>query len=340
MEVTVHLTTIPLFVIAVICVITFFTVLWFGVKSLQIIWTYCLAYYCGYGAKWKGGPNTWAVITGATDGIGLAYAKAMADKGYSLMLMSRSPDKLNKVKNDIHKEFKSCQRIKTIAVDFTEADIYDYIEQELNQLGDIHVLINNVGMTYKYPEFFTRIEDRDEFITRIFNINCNAMTRLLSIVLPQMVANKSGIVINVCSYSACFPTPLLSLYSASKIYGDYLSRALNAEVRYKGVIIQSVLPYYVSTNMIRNPKETFLIPSSDTFVKSALKTVGIEARTYGYLPHTVIAFFQNYLLKFLIGGDINMKLAYRKMTKFRAAYCAKREKYLAQCLDTVIDIRL
>ena len=155
-----------------------------------------------------------------------------------------------------------------------------------------------------------------------------------------MFQNKSGIILNVCSYSACFPTPLLSIYSASKIYGDYLSRALNAEYRHKGIVIQSVIPYYVSTNMIRNPKHSFMVPSSETFVKSALKTVGIESRTYGYFPHTVIAFFQNYIIKFLIGNEVNVKLAFRKMTKFRQAYYAKRDKFMAQSTDTVINIRL
>lgn len=340
MEVTLTLTTCPIVLLILLFVITFFVILWFGIKALQLIWKYCLAYYCGAGAKWKGGPNTWAVITGATDGIGLAYAKAMAEKGYQLVLMSRSPDKLNKVKNEIHKQFPNCQKIKTIVVDFFDTDVYDNIELELKELGEIHVLINNVGMTYKHPEFFTRLEDRDEFITRIFNINCNAMTRLLSIILPQMVHKKSGIVLNICSYSACFPTPLLSLYSATKIYGDYLSRALAAEYAYKGIIIQSVLPYYVSTNMIRNPKHSFMIPSSDRFVRSALKTVGIESRTYGYLPHTLIAFFTNYLLKFLVGNDINTKLAFRKMIKFREAYVAKRSQYMVNFEDSAIDIRL
>ncbi|CAG2105143.1 unnamed protein product [Medioppia subpectinata] len=342
MDVTIKLTIVPLVLLAILLIIGCLVILWIWIKIPQLLWKYCLAYYCGAGVKWKGGPDTWAVITGATDGIGLAYAKAMADMGYSLVLMSRSPDKLDRVKTEIHKEYKNCAKIKIIVVDFADEDIYDKIESELKELPEIHVLINNVGMTYRYPEFFTRIDDQSEFITRIFNINCMAMTKLISLVLPAMADRRSGVILNICSFSACFPTPLLALYSASKTYGDYLSRALSVEYGHKGVVIQSVLPYYVSTNMIRNPKHTFMIPSSDRFVRSALKTVGIESRTYGYLPHTVVAFIQIFVIKFLVGNDVNMKLAFRKMFRFRKAYCAKRDKY-AQSMDTldsVIDIRL
>ncbi|CAG2166611.1 unnamed protein product [Oppiella nova] len=357
MDVTIKLSIVSIVFIAILLIIALLVLLWICVKIPQLVWKYGLAYYCGAGAKWRGGPNTWAVITGATDGIGLAYAKAMADMGYSLVLMSRNSDKLNAVKNDIHKQYPNCAKIRTIVVDFGADDIYDDIERQLRDLDDIHVLVNNVGVTYRYPEFFTRIDNQREFMSRIFNVNCVAMTRLIGLVLPVMVAQGNGIVINVCSFSALFPTPLLALYSASKAYGDYLSRALGAEYAGKGVIIQSVLPYYVSTNMIRNPKSTWMIPSSDRFVASALKTVGIESRTYGYLPHTVVAFFQAFVLKFLVGNDVNMKLAFRKMYAFREAYCAKRDKYANQAksvdtintiatidtvdtMDTVIDIRL
>ncbi|XP_054155636.1 very-long-chain 3-oxoacyl-CoA reductase-B-like [Oppia nitens] len=334
--VTINLTTVPLILLLLLSLLTLVIVLLLLWKLPQLVWTYLLAYYMGAGVRWQGNrPDTWAVITGATDGIGLAYAKAMARKGYSLVLMSRSLDKLESVKSEIHKLYVQCPRIKLIQIDFSaddndnEDNLYDSIGEELaGKLHQkIHVLINNVGMTYRYPEYFTRLANRREFERQILNVNCRSMTRLIGLVLPGMVANRSGIILNVCSYSACFPTPLLALYSASKIYGDYLSRALNAEYRSRGIVIQSVLPYYVSTNMIRNPPRSFMIPSSDQFVESALKTVGIESRTFGYLPHTVVAFCQNFLLKFLIGNDINMRLAFRKMRLFRHQYLAKRDKY-------------
>jgi len=269
------------------------------------------------GPKWCGGPNVWAVVTGSTDGIGFAYAKSMAEKGYCVLLISRNPEKLNAVKNHIEIQYKSCPEVRTLAVDFSKSNIYETIEEVLKNLPEIHVLINNVGMTYRYPEYFTRIKDSKNFITSIINVNINSCTRLINMVLPQMEERKRGIILNISSYSACFPTPLLAIYSATKIYVDYLSRALNQEYAEKGIIIQSVVPYYVSTPMIRSPKTSFLIPSADKFVESALKTVGFESRTFGYFPHTLLAFMQNFFIKFFIGNDVNMKFAFRKMKRFR-----------------------
>ncbi len=301
-----------------------------------VLWTHCLAYYFKSGPKWCGGPNVWAVVTGSTDGIGLAYAKAMAEKGYCVLLISRNPEKLNKVKKEIELKYKNCFEVRTLAVDFSKSNVYEKIKAELKKLDEIHVLINNVGMTYRYPEYFTRIEDSQNFITSIINVNINSCTRLIHMVLPQMVEKKRGIILNLASYSACFPTPLLAIYSGTKVYVDYFSRALNQEYSEKGIIIQSVIPYYVSTPMIRSPKRSFMIPSADKFVKCALKTVGFESRTFGYFPHTVVAFLQNFFIKFLIGNDVNIKLAFRKMKRFRERYLIKKNKYTHKCLDSIV----
>jgi 17beta-estradiol 17-dehydrogenase / very-long-chain 3-oxoacyl-CoA reductase len=319
-----------------IFVINFIVILWIVIKFVLILWTYCLAYYVKSGPEWCGGPNVWAVVTGSTDGIGLAYAKFMAEKGYCVLLISRNPEKLNKVKKDIENLYKSCPEVRTLAVDFSKSNIYGTIEEVLKNLPEIHVLINNVGMTYRYPEYFTKIEDSKNFITSIINVNINSCTRLIHMVLPQMEERKRGIILNVSSYSACFPTPLLAIYSATKIYVDYLSRALNQEYIGKGIIIQSVVPYYVSTPMIRSPKTSFLIPSADKFVESALKTVGFESRTFGYFPHTLLAFMQNFFIKFFIGNDVNMKFAFRKMKRFRKGYLINKNKYMNKCLNSVL----
>jgi 17beta-estradiol 17-dehydrogenase / very-long-chain 3-oxoacyl-CoA reductase len=320
----------------IVFVITFIVISWIIIKLMIVLWNYCLVYYFKSDPEWCSGPNVWAVVTGSTDGIGLAYAKAMAEKGYCVLLISRNPEKLNKVKKEIELKYKNCFEVRTLAVDFSKSNIYETIKAELQKLDEIHVLINNVGMTYRYPEYFTRIEDSENFITSIINVNINSCTRLIHMVLPQMVEKKRGIILNVASYSACFPTPLLAIYSGTKVYVDYFSRALNQEYSEKGIIIQSVIPYYVSTPMIRSPKQSFMIPSADKFVKCALKTVGFESRTFGYFPHTVVAFLQNFVVKFLIGNDINIKLAFRKMKRFRERYLIKKNKYTQKCSDSIV----
>lgn len=309
----------------VLLAIALIFILWATLKFIQAVWIYFGCYLLGFGAKWEPGPDSWAIVTGSTDGIGLSYAKAMARKGYCLLLISRTQAKLERVKAQILNEYPNCPEVRLMAIDFTLDNIYKQIANEIAHLpGHVHVLINNVGMAYKYPEYFTKIPNSDKFISDILNCNILSVTRMTHIVLPLMEKRRSGIIINISSYSALFPTPLLALYSASKIYMDYFSRALTAEYARKGIIVQSVLPYYVSTNMIRNPGISFMIPSSDQFVNSALKTVGVETRTYGYFAHNILAFFQNFFVKFVIGNNLNTKIAFKRMKAFRKG-CYKRK---------------
>ena len=309
----------------ILLIIALIVTLWVAIKFIQALWTYFICYLLGFGATWRPGPDSWAVVTGATDGIGLAYAKAMAGKGYCLFLISRNTQKLDKVKAEILNEYPNCPAVKIMSIDFTLDTIYKNIAEEISSLnGHVHVLINNVGMAYKYPEYFTKIPNSDKFISDILNCNILSVTRMTHIVLPMMEKRRSGSVINISSYSALFPTPLLCMYSASKIYMDYFSRALHAEYKDRGIIVQSVLPYYVSTYMIRNPGISLMIPSPDQFVNSALKTVGVEVRTYGYFAHNILAFFQNFFVKFVIGNNLNTKIAFFRMKRFRKG-CYKRK---------------
>lgn len=122
---------------------------------LHSVWIYFLNYYfwgalLGYRAKWRPGPNSWALVTGSTSGIGLAYAQQLAHKGYSILLLSRSQDKLDKIRDQLLESYPQCQAVRTCAVDFTlGTEIYDHIADVIHSLpGHVHVLVNNVGMAY------------------------------------------------------------------------------------------------------------------------------------------------------------------------------------------------
>ena len=193
-------------------------ILWLVLKLVRGLWTCFLGHALGMGVKWCPSPNTWAVITGATDGIGKAYAQKMAKMGYNLLIISRNEEKLNKTKEEILSKHKKCSHIRTLAVDFTKPDIYERLESSINDLEDIHVLVNNVGISYTYPEYFTAIPESRQLIESIINCNVISMTRIIQMVLPKMEAKRRGVIINLSSYSASYSMPLLSIYSSSKIY--------------------------------------------------------------------------------------------------------------------------
>ncbi|CAG2173736.1 unnamed protein product, partial [Oppiella nova] len=266
-----------------------------------------------------GGPHTWAVVTGCTDGIGLEYARQLASKGYNLLLISRNPNKLAKVGHEIESTYRC--RCRVLAIDFSRTDIYDAVEEEFKRFEEmdeeIHVLVNNVSICYpkERPEYFTEIPNLSQFIESIINVNMNACTRLTALVLPRMVAKCRGAIINLSSMSALYPTPLLAIYSATKVYVDYLSRCLHQEYKTKGIVIQSLIAAYVSTNMSHNMKPGMFVPTPHDFVNHALKTVGRESRTAAYFWQRLFV-YHFYFYGFwsqALGIDLCIHITYNRM---------------------------
>uniref|UniRef100_A0A8C5FUG9 3-ketoacyl-CoA reductase n=1 Tax=Gadus morhua TaxID=8049 RepID=A0A8C5FUG9_GADMO len=227
----------------------------------------------------------WAVVTGATDGIGKSYAEELARRGFSMMLISRSQDKLDDVAKSLEHQFKV--ETRTIAVDFGRSDIYEKIDAGLAGL-EIGVLVNNVGVSYSYPEYYLHIPDLDNFITYMINVNITSVCQMTRLVLPRMAERSKGVILNISSASGMYPVPLLTVYSASKAFVDFFSRGLQEEYRRQGIIIQSVLPFFVVTKMTRIKKPTFDKPTPERYVAAELSTVGLQSQTNGYFPHAVM----------------------------------------------------
>lgn len=281
------------------------------------LWNLKLGSLLGFSEKFKPKENSWAVITGSTDGIGLAYAHEFLRKGYNLLLISRSPDKLKNVKDELDsKSNKKGKEIRLHAADFTKNDIYAGIEKEVKKLPRVDILINNVGMSYENPEFFAspHLEERNQQIIQVNSVSC---ARMCYICLPTMEQQKYGVILNVSSFSALDPCPLLSIYAASKSFVDVFSRSIAYEYAKKGIIVQSVLPGFVATKMSKIRKAYWMAPTPEHYVRSQLKTVGLDGQTTGYWSHELQYYFTQHVFPIIYDRSLTSNIAFNQMKLLR-----------------------
>ncbi|KAM8945931.1 inactive hydroxysteroid dehydrogenase-like protein 1 [Pelodytes ibericus] len=230
----------------------------------------------------------WAVVTGATDGIGKAYAEELADHGMNIILISRNPEKLQAVSEAIARTYGVKTRF--IVADFNKGrEVYPVIKDGLKHV-DVGILVNNAGVFYDYPQCFAELPEAK--VWEIINVNIAAASMMMRIVLPGMVQRKKGAIINISSSASCLLGPQVTLYGASKAFLDYFSRALHYEYASKGIFIQSVIPFFVVTNMT-TPLNSFLVrksllvPLAKDFARHAVRTIGVSRRTTGYWTHSI-----------------------------------------------------
>ncbi|XP_073403179.1 very-long-chain 3-oxoacyl-CoA reductase-B-like [Dendrobates tinctorius] len=271
----------------------------FRVHFLSRVWRTDLKKYGG-----------WAVVTGATDGIGKSYAEELAKRGFDVVLISRTLEKLKNVAKGI--EEKTRRKTKVIQLDFTGGpEIYPRVEKELKDL-DIGILVNNVGMTIgPQATVFLDVPDLSQKVTDVMNCNMTSAVQMTAIVLPKMVQRRKGLIINVSSQVGAHPCPLTNIYSATKAFLDYFSRSLYIEYKSKGIMVQSVLPMFVSTNMTQNLPSNLLIKTAPDFVREALNTVGYTHRTNGCLSHSI----QGYIINNIISDTLMASKLMEKIAK-------------------------
>ncbi|KAI9677708.1 MAG: hypothetical protein M1829_002480 [Trizodia sp. TS-e1964] len=222
--------------------------------------------------------DSWALVTGASDGIGKEYALQLAQKGYNIILVSRTAAKLDALAAEIDVEYHS--ETKVLAMDFARDDPADYARlKDLIEGLDIAILINNVGKSHDIPVPFLLTPQQE--MVDIITINCIATLKVTQIVASAMVQRKRGLILTMGSFGGLLPTPLLATYSGSKAFLQQWSTALGSELKPHGIDVQFVLSYLVTSSMSKVRRTSALIPSPRNFVRAALSKIGRSGGAQG-----------------------------------------------------------
>lgn len=181
------------------------------------------------------------LITGASTGIGAVYADRLAKRGYDLILIARSLDKLNEVASQIRST--TGREVETVQADLTIGADVKRIADRLAIDASITALVNNAGIAAASK----LLESDPNYLDQMIQLNVTALTRLALAAASAFVARANGLIINIGSIVALAPELLNGTYSGTKAYVQNFSTSLKNELAGKGVTVQVVLPGATAT---------------------------------------------------------------------------------------------
>lgn len=189
--------------------------------------------------------GTTILVTGASSGIGEAFARNLAKRGANLILAARSEDKLSRVAEELREKYRIS--VHVFPVDLILPDAPQQLFERIKASGlSVDVLVNNAGFG-KWAHF---LGERWDTYEQMLSLNINALVRLTYLCVADMLAHGKGGVINVASTAAFQPVPYIAIYSASKAFVLSFTEALAGEYRERGVRFLALCPGNTATNFM------------------------------------------------------------------------------------------
>ena len=178
------------------------------------------------------------LITGASSGIGEAFANTLDKLGAKLILTARSKDKLEQM-------VSSMNNAVSIPGDLSKNEFPQELYAKVNEMKlKVDILINNAGFGYSGKFLDNSMENYNEMI----NLNICSLTHLTHLFMKDMLENKSGGIINISSLASFQPIPFFSIYAATKAFVTSFTLSLYEEYRGRNIKILGVCPGYTKTN--------------------------------------------------------------------------------------------
>jgi len=213
-----------------------------------------------------------ALITGASSGLGIEFARIHASKGGNLVLVARSQDKMETLKTELQNQYDVSVHViaKDLSDQLASKAIFDDLQA---QKIKIDYLINNAG----FGDFGDFAECDWEKQLQMINLNITALTYLTRLFLPDMVANKYGRILNVASTAAFQPGPTMSVYFATKAFVLSFSEAIANELSGTGVTVTALCPGATETGF----KQAASLNRSNLFKGNGIAS-SQEVAVFGY----------------------------------------------------------
>ena len=185
--------------------------------------------------------QSWTLITGASEGLGVEFARIAAREGRNLILTARSEDKMQVLAEELR---DTAGEIVVIPADLNELSQAETLWQAASDGRRIDILVNNAGLGSH--DDFANGQSWPRELTSV-NVNITALSYLMKQAIPHMQAQGGGRIMNVASVAAFIPGPNMAVYHATKAYVLSLSEAVAHELRGTGVTVTAVCPGATAT---------------------------------------------------------------------------------------------
>lgn len=257
------------------------------------------------------------LITGASGGIGEAFARRLAAEKHNLVLVARSEAKLQQICDDLSLKYS----IKThyVPLDLTETEADKRLFEETEKRGfEIEWLINNAGFG-SMGDFAELNLERE---LQMIDLNISALVALTHRYLPKMRERKKGVIINVSSTASFQPVPYMATYAATKAFVTSFSQAIAEENREFGITVTALCPGPTDTNFFAAGN---VIPFSAKGMQTSEEVVEKALRAVRAKKALTVSGFSNYIGS-VLGSITPDSLITRAIGNYLRPKLKKREK--------------
>ena len=188
---------------------------------------------------------SYALITGASGGIGLCLARELAKRKIDLLLIARTGDKLTAICNELQKEFNI--KAEYLSIDLSEMNATELVMKWLQEKSySVNILINNAG----YGIWGSIESTSPDLLNNMMQLNMNVVVNLSRSLIPELKKHSKSYILNVASTAAYQAVPTLATYAASKAFVVLFTRGMRMELKETSISVSCLSPGATSTNFI------------------------------------------------------------------------------------------